>query len=79
MARHRVYRRIVGAVKSGELKEPFTTDDFREACPGLAEGTYNAFLHKHRVGNPGRNSELFDKVSPGRFRLVRPYKYGIDC
>jgi len=78
MAGDRLHRCIVSAVKVGKLKEPFTTDDFRKACPGLAEGTYNAFLHKHRVGNPGRNSELFDKVSPGRFRLVRPYKYGID-
>lgn len=79
MSTHKVYGRIVRAVQSGKLKEPFAEDDFRKGCPGLGEGTYRAFLHKHRVGNPGGNSELFQRVSPGRFKLVRPYKYGLDC
>ncbi len=79
MTRHKVYNCIVKAVKSGKLKEPFGKDDFRKACPNFAEGTYNAFLYKHRVGNPGKNSELFKKLSRGKFKLVKPYKYGIDC
>lgn len=79
MAAHRVYACIVRAVSIGKLKEPFARDDFRKACPGFGEGTYRAFLHKHRVGNPGGNSELFERVSPGRFKLVRPYEYGLDC
>lgn len=79
MAGHKVYSCIVRAVRSGKLKEPFTKDDFRMACPNFGEGTYNAFLDKHRVGNPGGNSELFERVSPGKFKLVRPFKYGIDC
>lgn len=79
MAGHKVYRCIVEAVKSGILEEPFTKYDFRNACPNLGEGTYNAFLDKHRVGNPGGNSELFEKIAPGRFKLVRPAKYGFDC
>jgi len=79
VARHRVYRSIVAAVKSEELKEPFTKDEFRKACPGFAEGTYGTFLPKHRVGNPGGDSELFEEVSLRRYRLVRPYKYGLDC
>lgn len=77
MASHRIYRCIVEAARSGKLKEPFTKDDFRRACPNFGEGTYNAFLDKHSVGNPGRNSELFERVAPGKFRLVRPIKYGI--
>lgn len=78
MAGHKVYSCIVESVKRGKLKEPFTRDDFRKACPNFSEGTYNAFLDKHRVGNPGGNSELFEKVSPGKFKLVRPLKYGLD-
>ena len=77
MARHRVYICIVKAVKSGKLKEPFTKNDFRCVCPNFGEGTYNAFLYKHR-GN-SKNTELFEKVSPGKFRLVRPFKYDLDC
>ena len=72
MARHRVYVCIVEAVRTGDLKEPFTIADFRRACPGFGEGTYNAFLHKHAVGNPGGNSDLFERVAPGRFELLQP-------
>lgn len=78
MARHKVYSSIISAVKSGTLKEPFSKDDFKNACPNLGEGTYNAFLDKHRMGNPGGNSELFEKVSPGKFKLIRPLKYGLE-
>jgi hypothetical protein len=74
---HAVYSAIVKAVKSGQLKEPFGNQEFRSNCPGFGEGTYRAFLHKHRKGNPGGNSELFELVSKGRFRLVRPFKYGL--
>jgi len=79
MGRHKVYACTVEAVKGGRLTEPFTKEDFRAACPGFGNGTYNTFLDKHRVGNLGGNSELFERVALGRFRLVRPTKYGLDC
>jgi len=71
MIKDGVYARIVDAVRNGRLQEPFTKKDFKRACPGLGKGTYNAFLWKHRVGNPGKKTELFIKVSPGKFKLVR--------
>lgn len=74
---HKVYGSIVRAVKSGKLEEPFGHEEFRSACPGLGQGTYAAFLNKHRVGNPGGASELFLRVAPGRFRLARPFRYGL--
>ena len=77
MANHKVYSALVQAVKSGQLKEPFGQDEFRHACPGLGEGTYQAFLHKHRKGNPGGASELFEIVAPGKFRLLRPFRYDL--
>lgn len=67
----KVYELIRGTIQNGKLREPFTSHDFRNACPGLGEGTYNAFLWKHRLGNPGNNSELFRRVSPGKFRLIK--------
>ena len=76
MAGHRVYKSVVEAVKAHKIKEPFMASDFRKACHGFAEVTYNVFLNKNRVGNPGGNSELFVKVSPGTFKLLRPFKYG---
>ena len=67
---HEVYRAIVGAVRRGLLREPFSKQDFRTACPGFGNGTYNAFLDKHRCGNPGGNSELFERVAPGQFEVL---------
>ncbi len=72
---HRVYEAIVRAVRSGRLREPFSSDDFRRVCPGFGDGTYAAFLFKHRQANPGGNSELFEQVGPNSFRCVRPFRY----
>lgn len=74
---HKVYKSIVEAVRSEHLKEPFTANDFRKECPDFGQDTYNAFLYKHRIGNPGGNSELFKLVRPGLFSCVRPFKYGL--
>ena len=73
--RSRVYTAIVRAVENERIIEPFTNEDFRENCLGFGNGTYNAFLHKHRKGNPAGSSELFILVSPCRFKLIRPVKY----
>ena len=74
--RHKVYEAIVKAITAGKVVEPFTRQDFEVCCPRLGNGTYNAFLHKHTKGNPGHNSELFERVAPGQFRSLRPFKYG---
>ena len=74
---HKVYNEIIRAIRLGKLREPFGESEFRAACPSLGEGTYRAFLHKHAIGNPSGATELFRRVSPGRFRCVRPFKYGL--
>ena len=74
---HLVYETVVAAVRAGRLREPFSKDDFRAACAGLGNGTYNAFLWKHRQDNPGQTSELFALASPGRFKCLRPFRYGL--
>jgi len=74
---HKVYEAIVRAVRSGALSEPFSRDDFRAACRGFGAGTYNAFLDKHSRRNPGGNSELFDRVAPGKFKCLRPFRYSL--
>jgi len=75
---HKVYKAIVEAIKTGKLKEPFSKDDFEKECPGFSQGTYNAFLWKHRRGNPEGASELFEIVSPGKFVVKRPFKYDLN-
>lgn len=74
--KHKTYELIVKSIKAGILVETFTIQDWRKACPGLPDGTYNTFLHKHAMGNPRGNSELFIRVGPGQFKCVRPFKYG---
>ncbi len=74
---HKVYTEVLKAVRAGTLTEPFSRADLRAACPNLGSGTYQAFLDKHRVGNPGGNSELFRRVATGGFVCVRPFKYGL--
>jgi hypothetical protein len=74
---HRVYESIVQAVRAGSLKEPFSKKDFEAACPGFRPGTYNAFLWKHCRGN-GNTSELFELVSSGSFKCLRPFRYNLQ-
>lgn len=74
---HKVYAAIVVAVKAGRLKEPFRVNDLRNAHLGIAYSTCGTFTHKHSVGNPGNNSELLERVAPGTFRCLRPFKYGL--
>jgi hypothetical protein len=47
------------------------------SLPGFGDGTYKAFLHKHRKGNPGGASELFRQVDTNRLELLRPLRYGL--
>lgn len=72
-----LYADIVYAVRSGRLNEPFSAADVKRECPNWDDNTYGTFLPKHRVGNPMRTSELFERVSRGLYRLIRPIKYGL--
>ncbi len=62
---------IRGAVKSGALRQPFRAADVKKAVPGFAKKTYHVFLPKHRRGNPGGYTELFERIKSGLYRLIR--------
>lgn len=51
-----------------ELPTMFRVADVRELWPQFP----GPFLSKHRVGNPGGETELFVRVAPGLYRLVTP-------
>jgi hypothetical protein len=74
---HKVYAALVEAVSAGRIVEPFGAADFRAGCPGFAEGTYRAFLWKHSGSDKveAKDSVLLERTRPGRFKLVRPFKY----
>jgi hypothetical protein len=50
---------------------------FKKACPGFADRTYKTFLPKHRKSNTTETSQLFIRVAPGFYTVIRPYLYGI--
>lgn len=54
------------AVRDGTLKQPFRRDDVSEA---IGWSLPPAFLPKHRIGNPDRETELFRQVDRGLYRL----------
>ncbi len=70
MNRGRVVSAIDAALDRGRLKQPFSSEDFRRACPGFGGGTYQAFLWKHRRGN-GHTTELFELVAPNQFKRIQ--------
>jgi len=70
MKRGRVVSTIDAALDRGRLKQPFSSEDFRRACPGFGGGTYQAFLWKHRRGN-GHTTELFELVAPNQFKRIQ--------
>lgn len=59
-------RRIRQAVADRRLAEPFRAADVYRVLRIDFAGT---FLPKHRVGNPGNNTELFVQVNRGLYRL----------
>lgn len=61
-------RIIHAAVSKGQLGKVFSPADVNRVLGITYAGT---FLPKHRVGNPGGNTELFVQVSqrPARYRL----------
>ncbi len=69
--RSKIVEAIDAAIAQGRLREPFSNEDFRAECPGFGKGTYNAFLWKHRRGNPGGETEFFDSVGKNHFRRIR--------
>jgi hypothetical protein len=57
-------------VRAGILIEPFT---IKEAAQATGLPWAGNFLAKHRKGNPGRETALFERVSgsPVRYRICR--------
>ena len=58
------------AVRSGRLRQPFSTETVKRACPGWSDGTYRNFFNRHRVGNPGGMAELFVRRAWNRFEIT---------
>jgi len=61
-------RRIREAIRAGHLSREFTPNDVNLVLSIHWAGT---FLPKHRVGNPGGNTELFVRIEPSLYRVKK--------
>ncbi|BAZ97475.1 hypothetical protein SDC9_10373 [bioreactor metagenome] len=59
-------KRLRAAISSGKLTQEFTAAQVNKVLGVDWAGT---FLPKHRVGNPGNNTELFIRIRAGLYRL----------
>lgn len=59
-------RRICEVVREGAIPSEFTPSQVNTALGINWAGT---FLPKHRVGNPGGNTELFIQIGRGLYKL----------
>jgi hypothetical protein len=59
-------RRIREAVRKGTLPREFTPKEVNQL---LRIHWAGVFLPKHRVGNPGHETEHFVRLSRGRYKL----------
>jgi len=60
---------LVDCVKKGKLKEPFTVGDVNINCKGLLIKS-PSFLSKHRINNPGKYKEYFDRKERGKYSII---------
>ena len=61
-------RKIREAVHSGKLPQPFRSAQVEKAS-GIPLATARTFLSKHCVGNPKHETEHFERISRGLYRL----------
>ena len=63
-------RHIYAAGEAGNLPPTFDPMDVAKACSAWTKLKYGVFLPKHSIGNPGGETELFDRVAPDLHRLL---------
>jgi len=74
---HDTYKTIIKLVNSKKLKEPFYPKDIINVTRAKNLKTLRNFAIVHRKGNPTGTSELFTQHKDGRYKLIRPFKYGL--
>lgn len=63
MARKNLFAKILNAICTNKIEEPFSPADVKHIL-----GPSMGFLNKHKVGN-GKTTELFEHLSHGKYRI----------
>lgn len=72
MRQKKLYHQIKNGVTAGILKQPFSVKDVNKFLNNILLKS-SAFLPKHCVDNPGNYSEMFIRVSRGKYKLNPAY------
>ncbi len=70
------YSKIVRAVKSRRLKEPFYPNDLVKACR-ISPRAASSYPSRYRRGNPQKKPAYFVRMSNGTYKLTRPLKHDV--
>ena len=68
------YPKIVKAITSKKLKEPFRPIQAIKACRPKNPDTFRKIFASHRRGNPFGNQALFIQLKDGTYKAIRPFK-----
>ena len=68
------YSKVIKAITSKKLKEPFLPYEATKACKPKNPGTFRKIFSSYRRGNPNGNQALFIQLKDGTYKAIRPFK-----
>ena len=68
------YFKVIKAITSRKLKEPFTPIQATTICRPKNPDTFRKIFAGYRRGNPHGYSPLFIQLKDGTYKAIRPFK-----
>jgi len=68
------YSKVVKAIASKKLKEPFTPIQAIRICRPKNPDTFRKIFAGYRRGNPNGLAPLFIQLKDGTYKAIRPFK-----
>ena len=68
------YPKVIKAIKSRKLKEPFFPHEAIKACKPKNPDTLRKIFSSYRRGNPFGKQPLFIQRKDGTYKAIRPFK-----
>ena len=68
------YSKVVKAITSKKLKEPFFPYEAIKACRPKNPETFRKIFAGYRRGNPNGYPPLFIQLKDGTYKAIRPFK-----
>ncbi|MDH3764194.1 MAG: hypothetical protein OER82_00085 [Nitrosopumilus sp.] len=68
------YSKVVKAITSRKLKEPFTPIQAIKVCRPKNPDTFRKIFSGYRRGNPNGYPPLFIQLKDGTYKAIRPFK-----